>query len=302
MVYWKHYHTPATVDEAIQLLAQYKGQARVVGGGTDLILEMQQGHRPAVEALVDVTQIGELNRITLEDDYPVIGAGVTHTQIVNDERVARYGTCLVESCGVIGGPQVRNVGTLAGNVAHALPAGDGTISLLALGGELQVAAAGGLAWIPMENTFLGPGQSSVDPTQAMIARLRFPLTRMGEGSAFRRVMRPQGVALPMIGMAARIKLDESARIAAARVALGPAGPTPFLAEKTMAYLIGQPATPETFAQAAEIMLEEARLRASRHRATAEYRAEMIRSQLPKTLAKAAERARTGQAIPEGVGL
>jgi len=301
MNYWKHYHTPATIDEAVKLLVQYDGQARVVGGGTDLILEMQQGHRPAVEALIDVTQIADLNQIVEESGYLVIGAGVTHTQIVSDPRLVRHATCLVESCGVIGGPQVRNVGTLAGNVAHALPAGDGTISLLALAGELQIAGPEGLHWTAMRDTFVGPGQSTVEPTRMLITRLRFKPTDSGEGSAFRRVMRPQGVALPMIGMAARLKVEHDA-VTAARISIGPAGPTPFLAEQTMTFLTGQPATTETFSQAAEMALGEVKLRTSRHRATAEYRTEMIRVQLPKTLAKAAERALTGQAVPEGVGL
>jgi CO/xanthine dehydrogenase FAD-binding subunit len=94
---------------------------------------------------------------------------------------------------------------------------------------------------------------------------------------------------------------EDDAITAARVTIGPAGPTPFVAEQTMAFLAGQPTTPKTYAAAAIVALEEAQLRTSRHRASKEYRAEMIRVQLPKTLAKAAERAQTGQAIPEGVG-
>ncbi len=301
MTYWKDYHTPASIGEAVSLLGRYQGQARVVGGGTDLILEMQQGHRPPVEALVDVTQIAGLNEIVAEGGYLVIGAGVTHSQIVSDARVVQHGTCLVESCGVIGGPQVRNVGTLAGNVAHALPAGDGTISLLTLDGEVQIATAAGLTWMPMQTVFAGPGQSTVDPTQAIITRLRFWPTGSGEGSAFRRAMRPPGVALPIIGMAARLKIEND-HITAARVTSGPAGPTPFLAEQTMAYLADKPATFHTYTVAAEVALEEANLRTSRHRATAEYRAEMIRVQLPKPLAKAAKRAQTGRAIPEGVGL
>ena len=301
MAYWKKYHVPATVEEAIKLLTLYDGQAQIVGGGTDLILEMQQGHRPPVEALIDPTKIAGLDQIVEANGYLVIGAGVTHTRIVGDERLAQHGTCLVESCGVIGGPQVRNVGTLAGNVAHALPAGDGTISLLALGGELQIATADGVDWVPMQETFLGPGQSTIDSTRALLTRLRFRPTGPHEASAFRRVMRPQGVALPMIGMAARVKVENNT-ITAARVTIGPAGPTPFLAEKTMAFLVGQPGATGTFAQAAEVALAEVGLRTSRHRATAEYRAEMIRTQLPKTLAKAVERAKAGRAVPEGVGL
>jgi len=319
MTLWKHYYLPRSVDEAVQLLNEYDGRARVVGGGTDLILEMQQGHRPPVEALVDVTGVSGLDQIV--DDASndasndvstlVIGAGVTHTQITADPRIVRGGSCLAESCGVIGGPQVRNVGTLAGNVAHALPAADGTVSLLALGGEAEItcrherAAASQLVtrWARLEDLFLGPGVSAVDSTRELITRLRFRPTGPSEGSAFQRVMRPQGVALPMINMAARLKLDDAREhIVDARVTIGPAGPTPFLAVQTMAFLGGRPATSETFTRAAQLALSEVHLRTSRHRATDGYRAQMIQTLLPQTLAKAAERARATHTSPQDRGV
>jgi CO/xanthine dehydrogenase FAD-binding subunit len=308
MALWEHYHLPQSVEETIELLNRYGGQARVVGGGTDLILEMQQGHRPPVKALVDFTRIPGLDQISEEAPYLVIGAGVTHTQIVADPRLGRGGTCLVESCGAIGGPQVRNVATLAGNIAHALPAADGTISLLALGGEVEVASSKQEGtdshttrrWVQLEEMFLGPGQSAIDSTRELITRLRFIPTGPGEGSAFQRVMRPQGVALPMINMAVRLRLDATReRVLDARVTVGPAGPTPFLATQTMDFLNGQPATPETFDQAALAALGEVQLRASRRRASDAYRAEMVRVLLPRTLAQAAERARTSPVMPVG---
>jgi carbon-monoxide dehydrogenase medium subunit len=311
MTLWKHYHLPHTVEEAVELLEGYAGRARVVGGGTDLILEMQQGHQPPVEALVDPTRIPGLDQIVSEGSYLVIGAGVTHTQITTDPQVAQGGTCLAESCGVIGGPQVRNVGTLAGNVAHALPAADGTIGLLALGGEAEITgmemgrAASPIVsrWVRLEELFLGPGKSAIDCTRELITRLRFVPTAPGEGSAFQRMMRPQGVALPMINMAVRLRLDEAGhRVYDTRVTIGPTGPTPFLATQTMNFLYGQPATPGIFAQAAETALGEVHLRTSRHRATDEYRTEMIRTLLPRTLAKAAERARSSQPVSVGSSL
>src|SRR5688500_8195558 len=122
MAGWKHYHTPTSVDEALNLLTRYAGNARIVAGGTDLLLELQHGHRQPLEALVDITRIPDLAHITqIDDSEVIIGAGATHTQIVCADLLASRATCLVESCGVVGGPQVRNVGTLGGNVAHALP-------------------------------------------------------------------------------------------------------------------------------------------------------------------------------------
>ncbi|MBZ0276264.1 MAG: FAD binding domain-containing protein, partial [Anaerolineae bacterium] len=126
MKLWHHYHTPTSIDEALALLSRYGGQARVVAGGTDLLVDLRAEEGEPFPALVDITAIPELTTIKTQDSHITIGAGVTHTQIVGSALLAAGATCLVESCGVVGGPQVRNVGTLGGNVAHALPAGDGT--------------------------------------------------------------------------------------------------------------------------------------------------------------------------------
>ena len=292
---------PHSVSEAVRLLEQYDGHARVVGGGTDLLLDIQRGRTPAVEAMVDTSRIDGLDQVTREGNHIVIGCAVTHTQIVKSKTIIRSGTCLVESCGVIGGPQVRNVATLAGNIAHAMPAGDGSIGLLALGGEIEIADNNGQQWIPLQKAFLGPGKSVIDHHRALLTRLRFIPTGMGEGSAFTRIMRPQGVALPMISMAARLGLDDNNNITEVRISLGPAGPVPYLAETAMAFLTGAPAEPDQFKAAAEAVLESVSLRTSKHRATREYRGEMIRTHLPMVLATAAERARSRQASAGGDG-
>ena len=106
----------------------------------------------------------------------------------------------------------------------------------------------------------------------------------------------------MISMAARLQLDDSNTITAVRISLGPAGPVPYLAEPAMDVLMGGPVSPEQFDKAAEAVLASVQLRTSKYRATREYRAEMIRTHLPLILARAAGRARSGHAVPEGVGL
>jgi len=298
---WKNYHTPESVADAIELLNRYDGQAQVIGGGTDLLLEIQQGLRPPVEAMVDTSRIAGLDSISFEDDTIVIGCGITHSRIVEEVRLIQRGTCLVEGCGVIGGPQVRNVGTLAGNVALALPAADGTIALLALDGEIELADTSGTRWMPLQEAFLGPGKSSIDHHRALLTHLRFKPTGTLEASAFLRIMRPQGVALPMIAMAARLKLDDSHRIISARISIGPAGPVPCLAETAMEVLIGGPASTEQFERAAQAAVASLTLRSSPYRASSEYRSEMLRTQLPAVLKRAAERARTGHVVPKGIG-
>jgi carbon-monoxide dehydrogenase medium subunit len=290
---WKNYHRPESVGEALAVLQDYDGRARVIGGGTDILVEARRGLRRPFEAMVDASGIAGLGSISHEQDYIVIGCGVTHTQIVSDERIVRYGTCLTESCGVIGGPQVRNTGTLAGNVAHALPAGDGTIGLLALGGEVEIASTTGTRWMPARDTFIGPGKSIIDRHREILTRLRFTPTGADEGSAFHRVMRPQGLCLPIISMAARLKIDGDT-IVAASIGMGPVGPIPWFAEPVAAFLVGGPTSTEQYEKAAEVALDNVTLRASKYRATREYRAAMIRTYLPIILAKAAERAGASQ--------
>lgn len=305
MSLWQQYHRPQTITAALNFLAQHEGRARIVAGGTDLLLEMQQGHKTPVEALVDVTGIPEMGEICQEDGYLEIGAAVTHTQIVKSTLITQQATCLVESCGVIGGPQVRNVATLGGNVAHALPAADGTTALVALDAEVEVASLNGRSWRPILSLFKGAGKSAVDQTGELITRFRFPAAVTSMGTAFKRIMRPQGVALPILGCAVWLLVKPvggaEARIEAARICLGPVRPVPCRAEEAEAALKGR-----TLADALEdcILAAQAEFtpRTSKHRATAEYRVEMIEVLLRRSLPLALERALTGSAVPEGVGL
>jgi CO/xanthine dehydrogenase FAD-binding subunit len=303
MTLWTHYHTPSTIEEALALLASYHGRARVIAGGTDLLLDIRQGNTPRPDALVDISRIAALNRIDQDGDMLVVGAGVTHARIVASQGLAARATCLVEGCGVVGGPQVRNVGTLGGNVAHALPAGDGTTSLVALDADADAIVAGERRWRPIAEMFLGPGQSLLDQTRDLLIGFRFRLCGPGEATAFKRIMRPQGVALPILGCAAWVRLDESGeRYDDVRVCVGPVAQVPVRASEVEAALRGQPTSGDTLDRACRVAHESLRPRTSKYRATADYRQEMVEVLLRRVLPLAVQRARTGQAVPEGVGV
>jgi CO/xanthine dehydrogenase FAD-binding subunit len=314
MPLWHFYHRPQSIDEALALLDRYAGRAQIVSGGTDLLLDMQQGHHPPVDALVDVTAIEEMNQVGLSGDHIEVGAAVSHTTIVQTPLLVERATCLVESCGVIGGPQVRNVATLGGNVGHALPAADGTTALVALDAEAEIASAAGRSWQPILDLFEGPGQSTVDSSRAFITRFRFPAGAPGKGSragsAFKRIMRPQGVALPILACAVWLHLedpleshlgDSSTAIRAARICIGPVGPVPrriLAAEKALTGL----SLDDVLEACVAAAQAECSPRTSRHRATAAYRQELIAVLLRRAVPLAYQRALTGQAVPEGVGL
>ena len=296
MARWQAYYTPHTIDEALTALVHHGGRAQIIAGGTDLILDIQQGNHAAPEALVDVTAIAGLNEIWEEGGWVYLGAATTHAEIEASDLVRRHGTALTESCGVVGGPQVRNVGTLGGNVAHALPAADGTIGLLALDAQVQVCTltADGLAcaWQPLLSIFAGPGKNKLAANQ-MLAAFRFPTLQPRQASAFDRIMRPQGVALPILGLAAKLTLDDTlTRVAAATIAIGPAGPIPFRATQAEQVLTGAGQFDAAAVEAAVAAAQaQAELRTSKHRATKEYRHEMIAVLLRRVLNAAVARAR-----------
>ena len=297
MPLWNEYHLPVSVDEAVGLLARYDGKARVVGGGTDLILDLQQGNEHPLQALVDVTRIVGLNEIREADGFITIGAGVTHNQIVESELLHQKATALVEASYVVGGPQVRNVATIGGNIAHALPAADGTTALNALDAEVEVASFNGRRWIPFTSLFLGPGKSAIDSTREVLTALRFKATGDHEASASSRIMRPQGVALPIMNFSTKVRVIDD-RIAEVALAVAPVAPTPFRCKQTEASLIGKPANSESIETAVAVLLSECKPRTSPHRATAEYRKEVLPVLLRRTLGKAIERVKTGEVVPE----
>lgn len=306
MQVFENYHLPTSVNQALTLLARYDGRARVVAGGTDLLVDTQadyyEGHRPHFDALVDVTKIAGATEIRTHAGFIEIGCGVTHTQIVDSPLIQKQATALAEACFVVGGPQVRNVATLCGNVAHALPAADGTVALMALDAEAAVAryspdGTESLAWLPLAALFRGPGKSAVDSTRELITAIRFRALGAGEASAFARVMRPQGVALPILGMATRVRVSArngQAVIEDVAVSAGPVAPVPFRAFATEEFLRGKVLDESVLREASELLLANARPRTSAHRATQEYRIELLPMLLERTLQTALERASRGE--------
>jgi xanthine dehydrogenase FAD-binding subunit len=292
MPLWKNYHLARNPQDALEIMAaaQRDGRtANLIAGGTDLLLDIQQGRHAPVDTLVDVTAVQEMTVLEIRQERLYIGAAVPLNRIVADALVLQHAEALHEACRLIGGPQVRNTATLGGNVGHALPAGDGTIALLALDAQAEVAGMEGRRLVPIETLFLGPGKSALVPSEELLVGFSLPLRRPGHASVHRRVMRPQGVAIAILNMAAWLE-REGDKIRQARISVGPAGPVPFRARGAEAALRGQAYTPEIVAAAHEALLAEARFRTSQHRATAEYRRHIAGVLLEETLDAAWQRA------------
>ncbi len=290
MSIWSQYILAYSIKEALQALESASGPACSVAGGTDLLLELQQGHHSPIHTLVDITQIPELNRLELEE-FPrsalkpgseissppraweqslFIGAAVPVDRIVRSPLVKEHALCVCEACELIGGPQVRNTATLGGNVAHALPAADGMIALCAMDAQALVASAQGRRLEPVLSLFLGPGKSALQLDREILVGFYLPVRQQMQASAFDRIMRPQGVALPILNTAIWLE-RENETIRDVRIVIGPSGPVPQRAIELEKALIGERYTPDAVARSARLISTSLHFRTSAYRASAGYR-------------------------------
>jgi len=285
---WRSYEFPRSVDEALEMLATHDGRARLIAGGTDLVLQLREEERQ-IEALVDVTRIDGLASIARDDGTISMGAAVTYRQSIDSPVLQAGSAVLAEAARRVGSPQIRNVGTLVGNVVNAMPAADAAIALFALGAELEIASPAGRRWAPIETLYDGPGRSKVDPTREMVTAMRWPALGVDQGSAFVRLSRRKALALPVLNVAVVIALKGHS-VEWARIAMGPVTPLPFRAHGAEDFLRGMPADAESIRQAVEIAAQEAQPRSSLLRASREYRQETLKVLLRRALERALARA------------
>jgi len=304
---WQNYIRPNTLSEAMDAFAQAPRPLAPIAGGTDLLLDLEQGRHSPIQTLIDVTSIAELTLLELRGDELFIGAAVPVNRIVHNPLAAQHTQALVEACDLIAGPQVRNVATLGGNVAHALPAADGTIALLALNAEAEIASvpiAGRVAAerrietkrVSFKDLFLRPGKSSLQHGEELIVGFYVPIQKtlmvaktFRVSSCFKRIMRPQGVALPILNCAVWLERENNV-IKDLRIAVGPGAGTPFRATRAEDTLRGQTLNETTFESALAALLAQAQFRTSARRASADYRQHIVSGLFKDVIESAWERA------------
>lgn len=286
---WQDYLRPTNLSQALKAFAEAPRPLLPIAGGTDLLLDLEQGRHAPVHTLLDVTGIAELNALEIRGEELFVGAAVAVNRIVLDPLVIMHAQALTEACNLIAGPQVRNVATLGGNVAHALPAADGTIALLALHAQAEIASASGLRRVPFNELFLGPGKSSLQHGEELLVGFYLPLIKNQQASCFQRIMRPQGVALPIINLAIWLERRQD-MIQQIRIAVGPGGPTPWRAREAENVLLGKTLNKETLQIAQDALLGEVAFRSSARRASADYRKHIVGGLFKDVLETAWQRA------------
>jgi len=286
---WQEFRQPNSIAEAIEDLTSAPQPVIPIAGGSDLLLDIRQGRHPAVHTLVDMKGIREMNVIELRGDELFIGASVSITRIISEPLVLENAQALVEACNLIAGPQVRNIATLGGNVAHALPAADGTIAMAALDAQAEIANPDGLRRMAFIDLFHCPGKSTIDKSCEIIAGFYVKKSAKGQASSFKRIMRPQGVALPILNCAVWVQRDGNI-ISDTHISVGPGGPTPFRGLDAEEYMRGKTFSDELLLGALEKIMSQVKLRTSPRRATAEYRKHIIKDLFRDTFTTAWTRA------------
>ena len=288
MTIWKDYQLAYSLTEAVEAYDQAEKPVRFVSGGTDLLLEIQQGNHPTMKTLIDLNHIEEMRELRITGEQIFIGAAVPVSQITQSPLINEHAKAVAEATGLIGGPQVRNSATLGGNVAHALPAADGMISLVIMDAVAIIFSSSGYSKKNILDLFKGPGVSALANDEILVG-FEFPIKNLGEGSAFDRVMRPQGVALPILNNAVWL-LRKGDIIEDIRIAFGPSGPVPTRALLVEEALRGNKLTNETISMAKATILETVKFRTSKMRATSEYRYHLAQALLEKVVRIAWNRA------------
>lgn len=230
---------PRSVAEVLHLAAQAPGKNTYLSGGTDLIIQMREGFNPGL--LIDLSQVEELNYIKEEGGSLQIGAATTFTQIAASSLVRAKARCLAQAAGQIGSVQIRNRGTIGGNIATASPAGDTLPALLVLEARLTLQGPHGQRVIPLAQFIDRAGHTCLQSGELLTA-IEFPVLGEDEISAFEKVGSRTAVTIARLNLAAVCKYNRSkSLIQEARLAAGALGPAPIRLPAAEAFLAGQEA-------------------------------------------------------------
>jgi carbon-monoxide dehydrogenase medium subunit len=280
------YHAPETVEEAVALLAD-KPAARVLAGGTDLIVQMKSG-RIAPAAIVDVKRIAGLTGVRDHDGGFAIGAATSCTALKNHPGLAAAWPGVVEAANLIGSIQVRNRATMAGNLCNASPAADSVPALIAAGATCLIVGPAGQRELKVEELPKGPGQTGLAAGE-FVVELRLPARPKGGGDAYLRLIPRTEMDIAVVGVGVALTLDGSGTCTAARIGLGAVAPTALLVEPAAAALVGSKFDDDALARMGEAMREACRPIDDK-RGTIDYRTAMAAVLARRVVAIARQRA------------
>jgi carbon-monoxide dehydrogenase medium subunit len=284
------YEAPRTLADAVALLAGRGERARILAGGTDIIVQVREGRRD-LDLLVDVKHVPEINELSYDPAHGLrLGAGVPCYRICEDPAIARAYPGLVDAVSLVGGVQIQSRASVGGNLCNASPAADTVPALIVHEATCEIAGPAGRRQVPAESFCVAPGRTVLTRGELLVA-LHLPPPRGHFGAHYLRFIPRNEMDIAVVGVGAAVVLDESrSRCSAARVALAAVAPTPLLVREAGAALVDGALSEDLLARAAELAQAASRP-ISDLRGDAAYRKHLVGVLTKRALQGAIARAR-----------
>jgi CO/xanthine dehydrogenase FAD-binding subunit len=248
------YKIPKTLQEACDLLWEAGGKAKVIAGGTDLVISLRnEDHQP--RCLIDITRIAELRRIDERDGMVSIGAAVTHSEIASSSVVKKYGKVLSDAASEVGSPQIRNLGTIGGNIINASPAADTIPPLMVLDAGGTVMSKEGEKEVPLAQLFKRAYETNLKPYE-ILTQVTFKKLPSTARSSFVRLARREAMAIARMSIAVILQMEKGkGQIEDVRISAGAVTPTPHRMSDAEAVLRGRSVEEELLKMASQKVSE-----------------------------------------------
>jgi len=284
--------TPKTIDEAVKLMASKGDRARMMAGGTDIIVQLRAGRR-SLDLVVDAKGIPELNELSYSAQNGLtVGAAVPCYKIYQHEEIASAYPGLIDCASLIGGIQIQGRASIGGNLCNAAPSGDTIPALIALGGVAHIVGPNGNRDVPAEDFCTGPGQSVLQDGEILVS-ITMPAPQAHSGVSYLRFIPRNEMDIAVAGVGTSVVLDESGQnFVSARISLASVAPTPVFAKDAGDSLAGKPVSEATIQEASEKAMADAKP-ITDMRGTIRQRIHLVGVLTRRTLNIAVERARGG---------
>jgi len=284
------YASARTVNEAVSLLTRYGEKARILAGGTDIIVQVREGRR-SVDLLLNIKEIPEVNQLSYDPVNGLrLGAAVPCYRIYENAEVAAAYQGLIDAVSLVGGIQIQGRASVGGNLCNASPAADTIPALIVLGATCLIAGPEGAREVPVEKFCTGPGKTVLQKGEFLVS-FHLPPPEEHSGAHYLRFIPRNEMDIAVVGVGASVVLSEDhRRFASARIALGAVAPTPLLATEAGGILAGKEISEENLQRAAEAAQAVVRP-IDDMRGTAAYRRHLVGVLTRRALRGAIERAK-----------
>jgi xanthine dehydrogenase iron-sulfur cluster and FAD-binding subunit A len=279
---WREYFNVTSIDQALSILSERGERARVVAGATDLILEMERGVRSGIDTLIDITRIPDIDNILIDENGIIhLGPLVTHNHCVASKLIHEKAFPLAQAAWEVGSPQIRNRGTIAGNLITASPANDTITPLMALGAMVNLRSTTRERIVPLRKFYQGVRQTVMQPDE-MLVEISFPAMQADQSGAFIKLALRRAQAISLVNVALILTFSDhkenqhgKIKVENAAITLGAVAPTIINAPEAENYLVGKVLDDETIEKTAR-MVENSAKPIDDVRASHDYRREMVR--------------------------